>query len=59
MQETLIQIGICVVSVPVAYMIIKKSGFQKVPSNNLSRFIKKEKKINESITKSTKGGFFS
>jgi hypothetical protein len=59
MQEALFQIGICTISVPVAYFVIKKFGFQKVPSNNLSRFIKKEKKINESITKSTKGGFFS
>lgn len=59
MGETLIQIGICVVSVPLAYFIIKKSGFKKIPSNNLSRFIKKEKKINESITNSTKGGILS
>jgi membrane protein DedA with SNARE-associated domain len=40
----------------IAYFVAKKFGLAKVPSNNLTRFAIKEKRINEAMSKATKGG---
>lgn len=40
----------------IVYFAAKKVGFVKIPSNNLSRFAIKEKRIKEAMSKTTKGG---